>query len=70
MANGNSITPPGYRFKGKAFPLSSLTSDPRILSLAERLHEQGSWMADAHQNSIEFEYRPIRVHKDLRHVFG
>lgn len=72
MANVNSTTTPqnSYRYQGEAFPLSSLTSDPRILDLAERLHEQGCRMSNAHLNGVKFVYRPIRIPSDLRHILG
>lgn len=54
----------------KTFPISSLTSNPQILDFAGRLHSQAMQMEQAKENERHFDYKPISVPKNLRHIFG
>lgn len=71
MAKSNSTpTNTGYRFNGRAFPLNTLTDNPKILQLAIQLHQQGKQMAEANENQRHFNYQPICIATDLHHIFG
>lgn len=55
---------------GKSSLISSLTSDPQILEFADRLYSQAMKMDLANENGRHFDYKPISVPKNLRHIFG
>ncbi|MEI7457226.1 MAG: hypothetical protein WCK93_10940 [Nitrosomonadales bacterium] len=55
---------------GKSFPISSLTSNPQILEFADRLYSQAMKMEQANENGRHFDYKPILVPQNLRHIFG
>lgn len=71
MAGNNSNTTQSvYKFTGKAFLLSTLTSDPQVLAIADRLGRQSRAIAKAHLAGRHFDYKPILIPQKLRHVFG
>lgn len=59
-----------YQYHGESLPISSLTSDNRILEFAGRLHRQAKQMEQAREDERHFDYKPIVTPQNLRHTFG
>lgn len=59
-----------HQHHGKSFPISSLTPNPQILEFAGRLYSQAMQMEQANENERHFDYKPISVPQNLRHIFG
>ncbi len=55
---------------GKSSLISSLTSDPHILEFADKLYSQAMEMELANESGRHFDYKPIFVPQNLRHIFG
>lgn len=59
-----------YQYHGKTFPIPTLTSNPHIILLADKLAEQGRMMAQAQYAELHFVFKPIPIPQKYRHIFG
>jgi hypothetical protein len=73
MAETNSTstsTDSDFKHKGKSFPVSTLTKNKHVISLAAELHQQAMQMDQAQQADKHFCYRPITIPPQYKHIFG
>jgi len=59
----------GYQHHGQSTPITTLTNDALILSLANRLAQQCREMDQAHLADRHFDYRPIPIPKKFQRIF-
>ncbi|MDP1872061.1 MAG: hypothetical protein Q8K61_10610 [Gallionella sp.] len=73
MAETNSTstsTDSDFKHKGKSFPISTLTKNKHVISLAANLHQQAMQMDKAQMNGTHFQYQQINIPPIFRHIFG
>lgn len=59
-----------YQHFGNVTPTSTLSTDPQLLKVAAKLHQQAKEMDQAQRDGLHFAYRPIRIPQRLHNIFG